>query len=87
MCKLTSCRKADSAAKGAELKKLQKNQDISAGVDFIPVAIESSGVWDQHAMELVSEMGRRLSEISHEPWSTLFLRQRLAVGNCRSTVQ
>jgi len=47
---------------------------------FIPFAIESSGVWGQHAMELVSEIGRRLSEVSHEPWSTSFLRQRLAVA-------
>jgi len=72
--------KAGSAATEAELKKLHTYQDISAGVDFIPVAIESSGVWDQHAMELVSEIGRRLIEVSHEPRSTLFLRQRLAVA-------
>jgi len=31
-------------------------------------------------MELVSEIGRRLTEVSHEPWSTMFLRQRLAVA-------
>jgi len=52
-------RKAGSAATGAELKKLQKYQDISAGVDFIPVAMGSSGVWGQHATELAS---RRLDE-------------------------
>jgi len=56
---------AGSAATGAELKKFQNYQDISAGVDFISVAIESSGVWGQHAIELVSEIGRRLSEVSH----------------------
>jgi len=37
-------RKAGSAATAAELKKLQKYQDIFASVDFIPVVIESSGV-------------------------------------------
>jgi len=63
-------RKAGSAVTGAELKKLQKYQDICAGVDFIPVAIKSSGVWGQHVMELVSEIGRGLSEVSHEPRST-----------------
>jgi len=31
-------------------------------------------------MELVSEIGRRFTEVSHEPRSTLFLRQRLAVA-------
>jgi len=72
-------RKAGSAATGAELKKLKKYQDISAGVDFIPVAIDSSGVWGQHAMKLISKIGRRLSEVSHEQRSTSFLRQRLSV--------
>jgi len=63
---LANRRKAGSAATEAELKKLHKYQDISTSVDCIPVAIESSGVWGQHAMELVSEIGRRLSEVSHE---------------------
>jgi len=54
---LANSRRAGSSATEAELKILQKYQDISAGVDFIPVAIESSGVWGQHAMELVSEIG------------------------------
>jgi len=87
-------RKAGSAAIGADLKKLHKYQDISAGVDFIPFAIESSSIWGHHALELVSEIGRRLSEVSHEPRSTSFLCQRLAVavppallGHCRSTAQ
>jgi len=34
----------------------------------------------QHAMELVLEIGRRLTEVSHEPRSALFLRQRLTVA-------
>jgi len=75
-------RKAGLAATGAELKKLQKYQEnkFCGVVDFIPVAIESSGVWGQYAMELVSEIGRQLSEVSHEPRSTSFLRQRFAVA-------
>jgi len=77
---LANIRKAGSAVTDAELKKLHKYQDISTSVDFIPIAIESSGVWGQHAMELVSEIGRRLNEVSHEPRSTSFLRHRLAVA-------
>ena len=37
-------RQAGSAAAGAELKKQQKYQDLSVGVDFVPVAIETFGV-------------------------------------------
>jgi len=77
---LTNSRKAFSAGTEAELKKLHKYQDISTSVDFIPVTIESSGVLGQHAMELVAEIGRRLTEVSHERRSTLFMRQRLAVA-------
>jgi len=54
----SNSRKAGTAATTeAELKELHKYQNISTSVDFIPVAIESSGVWGQHAMELVSEIG------------------------------
>jgi len=37
------------------------NNNIIAGVDFIPFAIETSGVWGVQALELVSEIGRRLT--------------------------
>jgi len=73
--------KAGSAASEKELKKLHKYQDISTSVDFIPVAIESSGVWEQHAMELVSEIGRELTEVRHDRTTVNnVLRQRLAVA-------
>ena len=75
-----SSRQAGSAATGAELKKQQKYQDQCTGIDITPVAIETSGVWGQLAMELVSEIGRRIAEVSHEPRSTQFLRQRIAVA-------
>lgn len=75
-----SSRQAGSAATEAELKKQQKYQDLCAGIDFMPVAIETSGVWGQLAIELVTEIGRRIAEVSHEPRSTSFLRQRIAVA-------
>jgi len=66
---LANSKKPGSAATEAELMKLHKYQDISTSVDFIPVAIESSGFWDQHVMEIVSEIGCWLTEVSHEPRS------------------
>jgi len=47
-----------SAALKAELNKSRKHADIIAGVDFIPFAIETSGVWGVQALELVSEIQR-----------------------------
>ena len=71
---------AGSAAAAAEYKKSQKYADIINGVDFVPVAIETSGVWGQQALHLVSDIGRRIAAVTHESRSTMFLRQRLSVA-------
>jgi len=65
-----------SAALKAELSQSRKYADVIAGVDFITFAIETSGVSGVQALELVSEIGRRLTSTTHEPRSTTFLRQR-----------
>jgi hypothetical protein len=75
----SSCQ-AGSAAPAAELLKSQKYADIIAGVDFVPVAIETSGVWGEQAVSLLKEVGRRICAVSHEPRSTSYLRQRIAVA-------
>ena len=71
---------AGSAAAAAEEKKTRKYSDIVSGVDFSPFAIETSGVWGEHALELVTEIGRRIAAATHDPRSTTFLRQRLSVA-------
>jgi len=76
----TTSRTAGSAAAGAELKKQQKYNDLNVGIDFVPFAIETSGVWGEEAMRLVTEIGRRTSFITHEPRSTAFLRQRISLA-------
>ena len=69
-----------SAASVAKLSKNAKCADIIVGVDFVPLVIETSGVWGEHALILVKEVGRRIAEVSKEPRSTTFLRQRLMVA-------
>ena len=75
-----SSTQAGSAAAAAEVKKSQKYADIIAGVDFVPFAIETSGVWGEQALDLVKEVGRRIAALTHEPRSTAFLRQRISVA-------
>ena len=75
-----SSTQAGIAAAAAEAKKTQKYADIISGVDFVPVAIETSGVWGEQAIALVMEIGRRIAASTHEPRSTSFLRQRLSVA-------
>jgi len=39
-------------------RKTRKYYDIVSGVDFSPFATETSGVWGEHALDLVTEIGR-----------------------------
>ena len=48
---------AGSAAEAAEASKAQKYADITTGVDFIPVAIETSGTWGEQGFDLIREIG------------------------------
>ena len=76
----TTSRIAGSAAAGAELKKQQKYSDLNVGIDFVPFAIETSGVWGEEAMRLVTEIGRMTAVDTHKPMSTAFLRQRISMA-------
>ena len=68
---MTACsNEAGSAAATAEMKKIQKYSDIIPSVDFVPVAIETSGVWGRQALDLINEIGRRIAAVTHEPRST-----------------
>jgi len=71
---------AGSAAAVAESRKVAKYADIISGVDFVPVTIETSGVWGEQALGLIQDLRRRIAAVTHEPRSTLFLRQRLSVA-------
>ena len=75
-----SSSQAGSAAATAEAKKVRKYASIIGGVDFVPFAVETSGVWGESARELVSEIGRRITAVSKDVRSTSFLRQRISVA-------
>jgi len=50
------------------------------GVDFLPFAIETSGVWGDAAMSLVKDIGHRIASVTHDQRSTKFLRQRISTA-------
>ena len=47
---------------------------------FNPVAVETMGPWGPNAAEFISELGKRLSNITGDPRSTAFLRQRISMA-------
>ena len=73
-----TCWISGSSSRSAEISEVYA--DIITGVDFVPVAIETSGTWGEQAIDLVKEIGRRIAEATHEPRSTAFLRQRLSIA-------
>ena len=81
MSHVSACsNEAGSAAATAEMKKIQKYSDIISGVDFVPMATETSGVWGRQPLDLINEIGCRIAAVTHEPRSTAFLRQRISVA-------
>jgi len=59
--------------------------DIVSGVNFSPFAIETSGVGGEHALDLITEIGRRIADVT-QPRSAMFLRQRILVAVQHSNI-
>ena len=53
---------------------------------FYPVAIETKGTWDDMAIEVVQEIGRRTIVISQDTRETVFLFQCLSIALQRGNV-
>jgi len=47
---------------------------------FFPVAIKTGGTWHHQAVELVREIGRRMTSITGEVRESTFLFQQLSVA-------
>ena len=68
---------ADKAASNQEAKYRQlANSHI-----FVPVAIDTAGTWNNWAVELVQELGRRITAaVTEDTRETTYLFQRLSVA-------
>ena len=71
---------AGSAAEEFEVSKKKKYADLPQHIDFVPVAIETTGVWGKEGWDLVKDLGKRLAKTLVEPRSTSFLRQRISLA-------
>ena len=68
---------AGSAARQAASKKNTKYTDITSTHIFYPIAIETAGSWNVQALEVIEEIGRRITESTEDPKETMYLFQRL----------
>jgi len=71
---------AGAAASSLENRKITKYADLELSHIFIPVGIETMGVWGLGATELVSALGCCLAIDSGYPRFTFFLRQRIDIA-------
>ena len=61
----TACRPGAAADKAAA-NKSSKYCDLAGTHLFFPVAIETAGTWNQMAVELIQEIGRRITLVTED---------------------
>ena len=67
-------------AEQAEVRKSAKYADLQVSHHFVPVVIETSGVFGQEALSFIRELGRHQRVKTGEPQSHHYLQQRVAVA-------
>ena len=50
------------------------------------MAVETAGTWNQSAIELIQEIGRRITAVTEDTRETVFLFQRLSIALQRGIV-
>jgi len=75
----TACRPGAEANKAAANKSF-KYCDLAGTHLFFPVAIETAWTWNQMAVELVQEIGRRITLVTEDSRETVFLFQRPSIA-------
>ena len=84
----TSSRQVGWVAKTAEDKKIDLYNSLIGQYFFVPLGFETLGPWGPHAKNFVSDLGKRISNVTNEKRATLFLKQRLSIdiqrGNAAS---
>ena len=66
-------REAGAVAKEAERRKKAKYSHLERSYCFIPVAVETLGVFGPEVRGMVKDLGRRIAHVTLEPLSTHYL--------------
>ena len=71
---------AGAAAESAAINKTIKYNDLMTTHLFVPIAVETSGVWSNQSAQFIEDLGRRINAITNDPLETTYLFQRLSVA-------
>ncbi len=67
---------------------MKKYAFLAGPHEFIPVAVETSGVWSNDALRLIQRIGQKVSDVTGEVRATSYLFQRMSIilqrGNAAS---
>jgi len=47
---------------------------------LLPVTVETAGTWNQSAIQLIQDLGRRITPVTEDTRETVFLFQRLSIA-------
>ena len=75
---------AGATANCAAELKCTKYTDITLTHIFAPIAIETSGSWNEKTSETIKKTDRQRTKATNDPYETLYLFQRLSVAILRS---
>ena len=71
---------AGAAANRAADLKCTKYTNITSSHIFAPIAIETSGSWNEKVIETIQEIRRRMTKATNDLNETMYLFQRLSVA-------
>ena len=77
---------AGAASDRAAINKCAKYRTLENSHIFFPVSIETGGSWNESAIELAQEIGKRITVITEDSRETSFLFQRLSLALQRGNV-
>jgi len=75
-----TAREAGAAANRASASKTGKYGALYVSHIFVPIAVETAGTWGKSAIELVQEIGKRITTVTEDTRETMFLFQRLSIA-------
>ena len=70
---------AGSVVQEAEYKKTQKYSHLSPAHFFVPIAVETIGVFDPEARNFFQELARRIKSVTDDHMTLQYLAQHVSV--------
>ena len=72
-----------SASSAAEDLKRRKYPQLVADFEFVPVAVETSGIIGSAGCSLLTDIGRRISRATNDPHQMSYIFQQISVAIIR----